>query len=905
MRAYPFPTPKRLRITTAVERLNYQDLFELAPTGHLVLGQEGRILAANRRAAQILGLSQSALRGEPFLRFVFPEDRHLYDQLVRRMHQAPKPQPFELRLKKEDGLVFWSELVGSLSLPEGGDTVCQLAIHEITVRKQKEQYLALFKSIIEKSSEAIAITNAKGRVVYVNPAHEKLFGRPLQEALQQSYQDYLPPESIRRLAKEAIPALQKGQGWQGEMEAYDATGRKFLLWERTDSILDESGQMTYAFGLMHDITELRKAKEDLQEAHDLLEQKVEERTARLQQTLEAHRKAQEDLQESKDLFDLFLRHSPIYAYIKEVSPQRSVTLRASENFREMIGISVEEMIGRPMEDLFPADLAARMTADDWTVVCEGRILKTEEEFNGRFYSTIKFPIILGEKTYLAGYSIDITDRRRSMETLQESCRQLESAMALANKMASQARMANLAKSRFLANMSHEIRTPLNAILGFSQLMRHDPELSAAHKGRVEIINRNGEHLLSLLNDTLELSKVEAGRISLTPVHFDLHALLNDLSIVFRNRAWSKGLDFETEIGDTVPRFLIADEQKLRQILINLLGNAVKFTRNGSVRLLSRVEYPILDSSGTLLLVVQVEDTGPGIRREEIHLLFQAFEQTSTGVKAEQGSGLGLAISRQFAQLMGGTITVESHIGKGTTFRLEIPAREGRLETAGQPPERRLVLCVAPGQEPCRVLVAEDDEDSRLLLTQMLTGAGFEVLAADDGNQAVEKFMNQQPALILMDLHMPGLDGHSAIRKIRSLPHGDEVRIIAVTAFAVEDIRVQCLNLGADEFLAKPFRQSELFEKIRQMTGIRYIYAETADQEEAATERSLVLTRASMKKLSPELKSRIREEITRGRYHRILEAIREIEAVDPVLYDALLAMVQRYNYESLRKYLDEN
>ena len=493
---------------------------------------------------------------------------------------------------------------------------------------------------------------------------------------------------------------------------------------------------------------------------------------------------------------------------------------------------------------------------------------------------------------------DITERKQMEEELREINRKLEAAVNHAEKMAVQAQTATITKSRFLANMSHEIRTPLNAILGFSQLMQHDPELSSRQKHRVMTINRSGEHLLALLNDILELSKIEAGRLTVNSTTFNLHALLEDLEMVFRNRAEAKQLTLDFAGIDRAPCYIFADEQKLRQVLTNLLGNAVKFTITGGVRLHVWAEPAKGKGPEEARLVILVEDSGPGIEPEAMDRLFDPFEQTSSGRRDGQGTGLGLAISRQFARIMGGDVSVASEPDKGSVFRLEIPVTVQTEAKTQAKIDDRHVLRLDNGQPRCRVLIVDDTEDSRGLLVQMLGGAGFEVFEADGGDQALTKFTVERPHLILMDHRMPGMDGDETIRRIRSLPGGDRVKIITLTASATDENRNHYLEAKADEFMAKPFRESELFEKIRLMTGVRYIYAETDRHEGPTAERKPVLTKEILSFLPNELGKQIHEAAISGRHDKLLELFQQVAVSDPITGGMLRDLGMRFDYETI-------
>jgi PAS domain S-box-containing protein len=400
-------------------------------------------------------------------------------------------------------------------------------------------------------------------------------------------------------------------------------------------------------------------------------------------------------------------------------------------------------------------------------------------------------------------------------------KQVEASLLLAKDAAE---TANRAKSSFLANMSHELRTPLNTILGFSHLMERDAMLTSNQKEFLATINQSGEHLLSLINDVLEMSKIEAGRISLHPTTFDLFLLLNTLKEMFQVRVKAKRLSLEFKLAAHLPQYVLADEGKLRQVLINLLDNAVKFTQVGQVQLQVTGIHAGSQSSVNALCF-EVKDTGCGIAIEDLAQLFQPFSQTLSSAQMLQGSGLGLAISRQFVRLMGGEIQVESQINYGSTFRFEIPMTSANpLEVLPILPAKR-VLRVLPHQPNYRILVVDDRQENRELLIRLLNMVGFQTNTATQGQEAIEQWQTWHPHLIWMDMRMPIMDGYEAARRIRALDHTRATKIIALTASAFEEQQMSILAAGCDDLVCKPYKESIIFEKITQHLGTQYLYDE--------------------------------------------------------------------------------
>lgn len=516
-----------------------------------------------------------------------------------------------------------------------------------------------------------------------------------------------------------------------------------------------------------------------------------------------------------------------------LDPQGKV-LRINRRIEEFSGYRQEEVIGRPFWDFFLPERERPRVAAVFEQLASGSLVVRFEnawrtrdgrerlfEWNNTWILDAQ-----GQIEYIISLGYDIQERKAAEDEVRRLNAELESRVAdrtqkieQTNLELAQARdaaeAANQAKSIFLANMSHELRTPLNAVLGFSELMARDLAASPDQREHLEVINRSGQHLLAMINDVLDLSKIEAGRIELKVETLDVHRLLEDLATMFRVRTQSKDLGFLLEPTPDLPRYLALDGGKLRQILINLLGNAVKFTHSGGVALRARAELE--GEYGWLYF--EVQDSGSGISPERLLHIFEPFIQLE---ESEQpGSGLGLTISRRLVQLMGGDIQATSTLGQGSIFAFRV-----RAQVADAPPDAELAALeeveqLEPDQTNIRVLVVDDKAENRELLSQLLASVGFEVREASNGETALEVFHAWRPDLVWMDMRMPLMDGYETTRRMRRLPGGKDVRILAVTASAFEEQRSRIFAAGCDDLIHKPYRSEQIFSAMARHLGVRF------------------------------------------------------------------------------------
>ncbi len=453
-----------------------------------------------------------------------------------------------------------------------------------------------------------------------------------------------------------------------------------------------------------------------------------------------------------------------------------------------------------------------------------------------------------------------------------------------------AEAANRAKSVFLANMSHELRTPLNAILGFSSLMSKDPQLPDGDQQCIDIINRSGKHLLTLINDVLEMAKIEAGRVQLENLPFDLGAMVRDVTDMMMQRARGLGLQMLIDQSSDFPRYIVGDEIRLNQILINLLDNAIKYTKHGGVTLrLGRKQNKLPH------LLIEVEDSGIGIQPEDQQHIFEPFAQLGEhGVS--RGTGLGLTITRQFVEMMGGSISMESTPGKGSLFRVVLPLKEAQESDISKPVQvnKGEVTGLAPGQPEYRILIVEDQRDNQLLLARMMELAGFKFKLAENGEQGVELFQSWHPHFIWMDRRMPVMDGMVATRRIRELPGGKKVKIVAVTASAFAEDRSAMFEIGMDDYVRKPYRANEIYDCMAKHLGVKYLYEGASESQE----QNASLLPEMLEDLPQALRSDLVEALESLDKEHIDAAIRRVGDHDQALQARLSQLAGNFDYPAI-------
>lgn len=467
----------------------------------------------------------------------------------------------------------------------------------------------------------------------------------------------------------------------------------------------------------------------------------------------------------------------------------------------------------------------------------------------------------------------------------------EAELARAKELAEE---ANQAKSTFLANMTHEIRTPMNAILGYAEILQHDDGIGERQKADLEIIHKSGRHLMLLINDVLDMSRLGAGKLSNDPVTVNLRGFVTEVLSFFGPSAMKKGIDLRSGVSRDLPPFLIIDERKLRQVLINLVGNAVKFTQEGFVELW--VGTPGADS-GTL--EITITDTGPGIDDANPEALFEPFEQGNRPVSGEGGTGLGLAISRGLLRIMGGDLVLARHSREGCVFRCTVPYEPGEKQEAGRRKDRKVIGLRNPEQS-LKILVADDNKTNRDIVRAILMPLGINSKFARDGSECVEVCRDWLPDLIVMDVKMPVMDGIQATETIRKSPWGLNTKILAVSASTLASDRGKVLASGADEFLYKPFWVREFLDAISRLLGVEYRYA---DEEPIGSDTEATPAQFDPKLVGEEIRTEILRGCRLGSRKAVIDILAKYDELPRDFVDYIRETAEVYDFSAIETWLD--
>lgn len=837
------------------------DIIEHSGSLIYVKRRDGSYQKVNRKWSEVVGLPQELVLGKTDAQLFPPQVAQQFREIDLEVFNSGHLIEQEEFLESPEGRRYFISIKFPIRDNDGSITGLSGMSTEITEQKQAtlalEQSEANLKAILESSPESIWSVNTTYEVIYANPVliqnFRNIFGASLSPGMNiiEALPDSLKPVWQARYDKVFQDKTLRFT------EKFDLDDTHLYL-DITMTPIRVTDKVIGAAVFSKDITKRKQSESALRASEESLRSIINSQTNYVLRT---------DTQGCYTYWNKKFKEEFGWLHSENGLKEANILESICEYHHQRTIETVKQCIANPGEiiqielDKPTPDGSVRTTL--WDFVC----------LTGSDNQPFEIQCM----------GIDITERKRAEQ--ERLARQ-------------EAEAANRAKLAFLANMSHEIRTPLNAIIGFAQILERDKALGSRQLEQVQTIARSGEHLLALINDILDFSKIEADRVSLSPTNFCLYNLLDDMEIMFHLRAEAKGLQFLVERQPEALCYVTADEAKLRQILINLVGNAIKFTRIGKVILRVQTEL-MAGEAGTedrIRLFVEVEDTGPGISDEDLEGVFDVFQQTEAG-RLAGGTGLGLTISRRLVELMGGQLTVESQLGKGSCFQFFI-----FLQAAKEKPETRnkslpQVIGLEPGTGPYHILVVDDKKDNRDLLQAMLEPVGFHIQEAINGEEAVEIFNHWSPQAVLMDIRMPVMDGYEATKRIKATVAGQAVPIIAVTASVFEEDELAMLaSHHVDGYLRKPFKPAELFEMLRELLDIRYMLAEEVKIQVQP------LTREALTVLPDELVRAMQQAVDEGDSLALKALIARVKSITVEVARGLQLLADKYDYEQLNNLL---
>ncbi|MFN8595073.1 MAG: ATP-binding protein [Anaerolineae bacterium] len=774
---------------------------------------------------------------------------------------------------------------------------------QLTARHQIEEELRKLSRAVEQSSVSIIITDLQGQIEYVNPKFTQVTGYQPEEVIGQNPRLLKSGEMSGDQYRHMWETILAGRDWSGEFHNRRKNGE--LFWESAfiSAVKNPQGVVTHLLAVKEDITERKRSEQAEQEQRNLAES-LRNIAADLNSTLEFDTVLDRILENVGRVVPhdeaniMLISGDTAYVCLSRGAPPYPIlTVRLSVAQTAHLQQMVET--GQPIviSDVTELDNWAHHPESDWIRSYISAPIRVKGETLGFINLDSATPGFFNAQhaarlAIFADQAATAVENARLYQQAQTELHERRKVEAELQHAKEAAEAASQAKSIFLANMSHELRTPLNAILGFAQLISRDSNLTTDQLDDLNIVVQSGQHLLTLINDVLDMSKIEAGRLTLQLDNFDLLRLLNTVEEMFRLRAADKHLALSFELDPALPRYLHADEGKLRQVLINLLGNAVKYTPTGSITL--RARYT--DEQ----LVIEVEDTGPGMTSDEMEIVFEPFVQAASNQRPQEGTGLGLSISRQFIRLMGGELTATSVPGRGSIFAVRVPVDVVAAATVPSAPITRRVVKLEDGQPAYRLLVVDDRDVSRRLLVKLLEPLGFQVREAADGREALDVWEHWQPHLIWMDMRMPIMDGHEATRRIKATPQGQATIIVALTASAFQDDRAVILADGCDDFVRKPYRDDEIFDRLVRHLGVRFVYETESLVEQA--ESSSLGEHAEVAPLPIGWLNDLQQATIQADLDRMLGLIEQVRPSHMALAAQLADWANQFNYEQITHFI---
>lgn len=772
--------------------------IEQAAIGICHVNLEGRWLLVNQRLCDILGYNREELLALTFQDITHADDLEIDLEYLQQLLKGDIPRySMEKRYIHQSGSLIWVNLDVALVRQASGEPDYFIStIQDISDRKQAEAALKQseerFRSLMEACAQIIWNTNAEGELILEQPSWSSFTGQTYEEYKGWGWLSTIHPDDSAHVATVWSTAVANRSLYEVEfrMRRYDGEYRYMSC--RAVPIVQPDGTIREWIGANTDITERKQT-----------EITVRENAARLRQFIE-------------------------YAPISIVMFDRQMRYLATSSHWLQDYNLTSDIIGRSHYEVFPE------VTEEWRQIHQrclaGAIEKCDADSFVRADGSLEWirwsihpwRMATGEVGGLIMFSENITQRR-----------QAEIALAQAKDAAE---AASHAKSEFLANMSHELRTPLNGIMGYAQILQRSRLLEGEDRSRIDVIYQCASHLLTLINDILDLSKIEAQKVELIPSDFHFPAFLQGVAEMCRIRAELKDIEFHYQLASELPIGIRADEKRLRQVLINLLSNAIKFTDRGSVTF--TVSYA---SAGKIRF--EIRDTGIGIPQELLESIFQPFEQVGDTRRQTEGTGLGLAISQKIVSLMDSTIQVQSEIGVGSIFWFDVtlPQAEEWVKTAQADLHGQIIGI--QNYQP-KILVVDDKWANRSVVSNLLSPIGFEVFEAVDGQAGWDKILEVQPDLVVTDLLMPNLDGFGLIKRIRESDTFKDIVIIVSSASVFETDQHRSIEAGGNAFLPKPIQAIELLQQLQKHLQLEWIYEENDTSAQTETNLSDVIAPAT-------------------------------------------------------------
>jgi len=759
----------------------FRSILRACPDDITITDTKGNIRMVSPVAYKIFGYeNENKLLSHSILDFLVPEDRNRAAADISKMQSDGKFNgPVEYRAIRANGSEFEIEANAEVITASNGEPQGMVfIIRDISQRKQAELQLHKWASIFINAEWGVSAENAETlKYELMNPAFARMHGFSVEELSTRSIVDVYTPEA-RSVLPDIKRIIEKTGHHSFETTHLRKDGSTFPVWVDVTAIKDNSGKVLYWAVNIQDLSERRKSEEDLN----------------IEQVL----------------MNNLMSNIPVQIYFKDLE---SRFIRINNEQAKRLGVSDPiATIGKSDFDYFTEEHARQAYEDEQMIIRTGQpVIKEEKETYGEqpdlWVLTTKLPLSdkTGKIIGTFGMSMDITDRKKAAEELQETNCQLEKAISDANTLAVEAEMANIAKSEFLANMSHEIRTPMNGVIGMTGLLM-DTNLDDEQRRYTEIIRSSGETLLILINDILDFSKIEAGKLELEILNFDLQNLLDDFAAALAVRAQEKGLEFICAADPDVPNLLQGDPGRLRQILTNLVGNAIKFTEQGEVSVHVKT---VSKTENEVKLHFSVRDTGIGIPAEKLGLIFNKFTQADTSTTRQfGGTGLGLAISKQLSELMGGEIGVNSEMGNGSEFWFTV-----RLKL--QPEGSQNNLPAPANLHGVRILVVDDNTTNREILFVRMKSWGMRPTEVPDGKTALEALNTAHEEgdpykIAVLDMHMPGMDGTMLAKAIKSDERFSHIPLVLLTSLGERGESRRFASIGFAGYLVKPLRHTDLY-----------------------------------------------------------------------------------------------